>query len=75
MGRTPRKREAVIWPVQELDGPGHGLGRGDAADDGVGTTLAGDSLSSSMVSSIEWGPVAAATLTNFTTFHPAASAR
>ena len=40
-----------------------------------GPPLAAASASSSMVSSIEWRPVAAATLTNFSTFHPAASAR
>ena len=40
-----------------------------------GPPLAAAVRSSSSVSSTELGPVAAATLTNFSTFHPADSAR
>ncbi len=40
-----------------------------------GPPLASEYSSSSIVSAIECDPVAAATLMNFTTFHPADSAR
>ena len=75
MGRTPRKREAVICRSRSSIASATVSVGGRPPMMASGPPAALALLSSSMVSSIELRPVAAATLTNFSTFHRADSAR